>query len=68
MPVMGPSQDFSFSVGDEIYEKVVSLLAEKNVRPVQISTERDKIKQEENFAQLKELLREIVWHDHATGW
>lgn len=71
MPVTGPSQDFAYRVGDEIFALVLELLKDRGVeRPSlllplgkQLSAEWD-----ERQRQLQETLREMVWIDHAASF
>jgi len=87
---MGPSKEYAYLVGEEIFEEVLKLLESKHVtapheylnairaenqeQQTTINTmlvasyEREKAEWDEHTKQLKELLCEMVWANHANGF
>jgi len=75
MPCMGPSQEFAFARGEEVYEEVIKLLKTKydaerphiigNAPGFEKRMQKDWDKQAE---ELKTILKELVWTSDAASW
>ena len=69
MPCDGPSIKHAHSVGDKIADEFEKrLLDEYKISPDGLPFPRDIYKQHENFTALRNLIKEIVWYDHASSF
>ncbi len=65
----GPSIEHAHSVGDKISDELEQrLLAEYKISPDGLLLTKHIEKQRENFVALRTLIKEIVWHDHASSF